>query len=81
VTTGIQPADGAHVMLVSLAATVMGGIGSISGAALSGLLLGLVENLVVSMVDTQWSEAASFVVLFGFILFRPNGLMGRAGVR
>jgi branched-chain amino acid transport system permease protein len=76
VTTGIQPADGAHVMLVSLAATVVGGLGSISGAAFSGLLLGLVENLVVSVVDTQWSEAASFVVLFGFILFRPNGLMG-----
>jgi branched-chain amino acid transport system permease protein len=81
VTTGIQPADGAHVMLVSLAATVVGGIGSMSGAALSGLLLGLVENLVVSIADTQWSEAASFVVLFGFILFRPNGLMGRAGMR
>jgi branched-chain amino acid transport system permease protein len=81
VTTGIQPADGAHVMLVSLAATVAGGIGSIRGAALAGLLLGVVENLVVSVVDTQWSEAASFVVLFGFILFRPSGLMGRAGAR
>ncbi|MFG1371991.1 branched-chain amino acid ABC transporter permease [Xanthobacter oligotrophicus] len=81
VTTGIQPADGAHVVLVSLAATVVGGIGSIRGAALAGLLLGLVENLVVSVVDTQWSQAASFVVLFGFILFRPNGLMGRAGAR
>jgi branched-chain amino acid transport system permease protein len=81
VITGIQPADGAHVMLVSLAATVAGGIGSIRGAALAGLLLGLVESLVVSVVDTQWSEAASFVVLFGFILFRPNGLMGRAGAR
>jgi branched-chain amino acid transport system permease protein len=79
VTTGIQPADGAHVMLVSLAATVVGGIGSIRGAALSGLMLGLIENLVVSVVDTQWSEAASFVVLFGFILFRPNGLMGGTG--
>jgi branched-chain amino acid transport system permease protein len=81
VTTGIQPADGAHVMLISLAATVVGGIGSIRGAALAGLLLGLAENLVVSVVDTQWSQAASFVVLFGFILFRPNGLMGRAGAR
>lgn len=81
VTTGIQPADSANVMLISLAATVVGGIGSLRGAALAGLLLGLVENLVVSVVDTQWSQAASFVVLFGFILFCPNGLMGRAGAR
>ncbi|WP_024280244.1 branched-chain amino acid ABC transporter permease [Xanthobacter sp. 126] len=81
ITTGIQPADSAHVMLVSLAATVVGGIGSIRGVALAGLFLGLVENLVVAVVDTQWSQAASFVVLFAFILFRPNGLMGKAGAR
>lgn len=81
VTTGLQPADSAHVMLVSLAAAVVGGIGSIRGVALAGLFLGLVENLVVSVVDTQWSQAASFVVLFGFILFRPNGLMGKAAAR
>jgi len=77
-TTGVQPADGAHVMLISLAATIVGGIGSLRGAALAGLLLGLVENVVISFVETQWSQAASFVVLFAFILFRPNGMFGKA---
>lgn len=81
ITTGLQPANGAHVMLISIAATVVGGIGSLRGAALAGLLLGLVENLVIGFLDTQWSQAASFVVLFAFILFRPTGLLGKATAR
>jgi len=80
-TSGLQPAISAQVMLISLAAAVVGGIGSLHGAALAGLLLGVIENLVISFVDTQWSAAAGFVALFAFILFRPSGLFGRAVVR
>ncbi len=74
--TGLQPAVGAHVMLISLAATIVGGIGSVTGAALGGLLLGVAENLSVTLLNTQWSEAASFIVLFAFIVLRPRGLFG-----
>jgi branched-chain amino acid transport system permease protein len=77
-TTGIEPASSHRVMLISIAASVVGGIGSLRGAALAGLMLGVVENIVVLVLDTQWSEAASFVVLFVFIVFRPSGLFGRA---
>jgi branched-chain amino acid transport system permease protein len=77
-SVGLQPTIGSHLMLTSLAATMVGGIGSLSGAALAGLLLGLAESLSVAVLDTQWSEAASFVVLFAFILLRPNGLFGQA---
>lgn len=76
-TTGIDPAASHRVMLISIAASVVGGIGSLRGAALAGLFLGIVENLVVVVLDTQWSEAASFVVLFIFIIFRPSGLFGK----
>lgn len=75
---GIQPASGHRVMLISLAATIVGGIGSLRGAALAGLTLGIIENLVITVVDTQWSEAVSFFVLFAFIMFRPSGLFGTA---
>lgn len=78
VSIGIQPASGHRVMLISLAATIVGGIGSLRGAILAGLLLGVIENLVITVVDTQWSEAVSFLVLFAFIMFRPNGLFGTA---
>ena len=61
-TAGLNPAIGAHVMLISLAATIVGGIGSLRGAACGGFLLGLAENLALWRFDPQWSEAVTFVV-------------------
>ena len=75
-TAGLNPAIGTHVMLVSLAATIVGGIGSVRGAAFGGMLLGLAENLAYWKLDPQWSEAVTFVVLFAFIVFRPSGFFG-----
>jgi branched-chain amino acid transport system permease protein len=75
---GINPGIGAHIMLISLAATIVGGIGSLKGAACGGLLLGLAESLAVWKLDPQWSEAVTFVILFGFIVFRPAGFLGAA---
>ena len=80
-TNGVSPAGGAHVMLISLAATIVGGIGSLVGAVAAGILLGLAENGAIAVFDTQWSEAAGFVVLFAFILVRPSGLLGRGVAR
>ena len=77
-TSGLTPSISAHVMLISLAATVVGGIGSLPGAVVAGLLLGVTENLAVAVLDTQWSEAAGFVLLFVFIVFKPRGLFGSA---
>jgi branched-chain amino acid transport system permease protein len=79
--TGLHPSMGPHVMLISLAASIVGGIGNMRGAALAGLMLGLIENLVVWRLDTQWAEAASFVALFFVILFWPSGLLGQAKAR
>ncbi|GAA5235088.1 branched-chain amino acid ABC transporter permease [Verticiella sediminum] len=76
-TSGLNPAVGHHVMLISLAATIVGGVGSLRGAACAGLLLGLAENLALLWFGPQWSEAVTFVVLFLFILFRPSGFFGR----
>ena len=74
---GINPGIGAHIMLISLAATIVGGIGSLKGAACGGLLLGLAESLAVWKLDPQWSEAVTFIILFVFIIFRPAGFLGR----
>lgn len=75
-TTGVNEAIGHHVMLISIAATIVGGIGSLRGAALAGMMLGVAESLALIAVDTQWAEAVSFLVLFGFIIFRPAGIFG-----
>lgn len=77
-SSGLNPAIGHHVMLISLAATIVGGVGSLRGAACAGLLLGLAENLALLHFESQWSEAVTFIVLFLFILFRPSGFFGRA---
>ena len=80
-TSGLNEAIGHQVMLISMAATIVGGIGSLRGAALAGLMLGIAESVAVAFVDTQWAEAVSFLVLFAFIIFRPNGIFGVAQTR
>ena len=77
-SSGLNPAVGSDIMLVSLAATIVGGVGSLRGAAFAGLLLGLGQNLALWRLESQWSDAVTFVVLFLFILFRPSGFFGRA---
>jgi branched-chain amino acid transport system permease protein len=57
-------------------AAVLGGIGNIRGAMLGGLVLGLVENLGVACIGTQWQVVISFVVLVLVLMFRPTGLLG-----
>lgn len=76
-SSGLNPAMAHHIMLISLAATIVGGVGSLRGAACAGLLLGMSENLALMYLGPQWSEAVTFIVLFLFILFRPWGFFGR----
>jgi branched-chain amino acid transport system permease protein len=80
-TSGLNEAVGHQVMLISIAATIVGGIGSLRGAALAGLMLGVAESVALAVVDTQWAEAVSFMVLFTFILFRPSGIFGVVATR
>ena len=76
-TTGLNPAVGHHVMLISLAAAIVGGIGSVTGTMLAGFLLGLAESMSLLVVDSQWTEAMTFAILFLFIVVRPSGILGR----
>lgn len=75
-TSGLNEAVGHHVMLISIAATIVGGVGSLRGAALAGLMLGVAESVALQFVDTQWAEGVSFLVLFAFIIFHPSGIFG-----
>jgi branched-chain amino acid transport system permease protein len=66
--------------LKGFTAAVIGGIGSIPGAMAGGLILGLAEAYIAGYWTTTWSDLAIFVVLIVFMLFRPSGLFGRAGI-
>ena len=67
--------------LKGFTAAVIGGIGSIPGAMAGGLILGFAEAYAQGYWDTRWSDLAVFSVLIVFMLFRPQGLLGRADIR
>ena len=62
--------------LKGFTAAVLGGIGSIPGAMLGGLLLGLVESLAVTFFPAAYKDVAAFLILIAILIFRPSGLLG-----
>jgi branched-chain amino acid transport system permease protein len=74
----LMPMMGLLAGLKAFVAAVLGGIGSIPGAALGGLILGVLEALV-GWWDTAWSDAVAFAVLIIVLLVKPTGLLGKAG--
>jgi branched-chain amino acid transport system permease protein len=66
--------------LKGFTAAVIGGIGSIPGAMAGGLILGFAEAYTAGYWTTRWSDLVIFSLLIAFMLFRPNGLLGRAGI-
>jgi branched-chain amino acid transport system permease protein len=67
--------------LKGFTAAVIGGIGSIPGAMAGGLLLGFAESYAQGYISTKWSDLIVFSILIGFMIFRPQGLLGRADIR
>jgi branched-chain amino acid transport system permease protein len=67
--------------LKGFTAAVIGGIGSVPGAMAGGLILGFAESYTQGYVSTRWSDLSVFVILIGFMLFRPQGLLGRPEIR
>lgn len=57
-------------------AAIIGGIGSIPGAVLGGLLLGLFNAMITGYISTQWGETFTFILLIIILILRPKGLLG-----
>jgi branched-chain amino acid transport system permease protein len=73
----IDPLMGIMPGLKAFVAAVLGGIGSIPGAALGGLILGVVETLVSGYVSSRYRDGIAFAVLILILLWKPSGLLGR----
>jgi len=67
--------------LKGFTAAVIGGIGSIPGAMAGGLILGGAEAYSQGYISTKWSDLIVFSILIAFMIFRPQGLLGRADIR
>ncbi len=73
----LQPTTGAMPGIRAFTAAVLGGIGSIPGAMLGGILLGIIETFSKAYLSTQFSEAIVFAVLIIILLVKPAGLLGK----
>lgn len=71
-----SPMMGVHPVLSAFIAVFLGGIGSIPGAAIGGLVLGLAENMGGLVLPGYWQGVIAFVVLFIVLVVRPSGLLG-----
>ena len=74
----LQPTTGSMPGIKAFTAAVFGGIGSIPGAMLGGVLLGIIEILGKAYVSTELGDAIVFGVLIIVLLVRPAGLLGKA---
>jgi branched-chain amino acid transport system permease protein len=76
----IDPLMGTLPGLKAFVAAVLGGIGNLPGAALGGLLIGLMETFVKGSRWSTYSDAIAFAILILILLFRPAGLLGKLRV-
>lgn len=75
--TNLTPTMGFNALLMGVVAVVVGGIGSVPGAILGGLLVGLSQHLGVWKLPTQWQDAIVFLILIFFLFLRPQGFLGK----
>ena len=75
---GLTPTMGFRALLLGIVVCIVGGMGSILGVVVAGLLLGLAMNLGVLFMATYWQDAIAFGVMAVFLLIRPRGIFGTA---
>ena len=78
VVVQIRPLMGLDLLLPIFAAAILGGIGSIPGAVMGGLIIGVSGSAAVQFVGAEWRSAVAFVILMAVLLIRPTGLFGVA---
>ena len=67
---------GSTIALKAFAATIIGGFGDVKGAIVGGVLLGIAESFAAAYISVPYKDAFAFLLLFIFLLFRPQGIFG-----
>jgi branched-chain amino acid transport system permease protein len=76
ITAQLRPTMGGELLLPLFAAVILGGVGSIWGAVVGGLVVGLAESASVTLIGAEYRSAAAFVVLILILMVKPTGLFG-----
>jgi branched-chain amino acid transport system permease protein len=63
--------------MIAYSAAIVGGFGSLPGAALGGLIIGLAQELFAGYVSTAYRDVVTYIILIVFLLARPAGILGR----
>jgi len=74
---GMSPNAGMPALLLAAVGLIVGGIGTFAGPTVGSFFVALVQALAVWWIPASWSDALTFAVLILFMLFRPEGLIGR----
>jgi len=72
----INPTMGALAGLKGWSVAILGGIGSITGSLIGGLILGIAENLTAGFISTGYKDAIGFIIMIAVLIIKPTGLMG-----
>jgi branched-chain amino acid transport system permease protein len=73
----IEPTVGVNFIVLMFVAVVLGGLGSIPGAFLGGLVIGLVQSITLLLLPLQLQNAGVFIAFLAVLYVRPQGLFGR----
>jgi branched-chain amino acid transport system permease protein len=77
----VWPYMGFQAGLFAFIAAVVGGIGSLPGAVLGGMIIGLAESFSIGYVSSTFEAAIVFMILIAVLIVRPSGILGRAAVQ
>jgi branched-chain amino acid transport system permease protein len=73
---GATPELGTWAILYAFIPVIIGGVGSMPGAALAGFIVGLADSIGIWKIPSQWQLGIAFVILLIVLIIRPNGLFG-----
>jgi branched-chain amino acid transport system permease protein len=75
----IHPLAGHSFLLKAFTICVLGGLGSVVGAGVGGIIIGVVEAMSSTYLSSDWKDVIVFVIFLAVLLFRPQGLFGKKG--
>jgi len=73
----MTPTMGMNTLMMGVVVVIVGGVGSFPGIALAALLLGMAQHFGAWFIGSQWQDAIAFIILIVFLLFKPEGFLGK----